>query len=252
MTAIDKCLEKRRVAKVRRVPSGLQLEGATNTGYRAPPMASNFLPGSSSSSPAKEDILRNMQEVFSHLDPEVIYIVLSECDFKAENAMDALLELSVAAADPQPAPPSVSGFERTAEALLNPHDFAELQSQNDQSTHLECSPTSPTCIMTEDLDFLIDQEVQSLSAQGSITGQQVDSETTCLTEDLQFKSMCSGTSTEKSLSLQSLQNSRTSSPLDQLSTFEDLYNVVDERVPTEFAEEKSRLSVDLIMYIEEY
>lgn len=30
----------------------------------------------------KDEIVRNMQEMFSHLDPEVLYIVLAECDFK--------------------------------------------------------------------------------------------------------------------------------------------------------------------------
>ena len=41
-------------------------------------MANNF----PSSTSVKEKIVKSMQEMFSHLDPEVIYIVLSECDFK--------------------------------------------------------------------------------------------------------------------------------------------------------------------------
>lgn len=45
-------------------------------------MANNFTSSNSLSSSAKENIVRSMQDVFSHLDPEVIYIVLSECDFK--------------------------------------------------------------------------------------------------------------------------------------------------------------------------
>lgn len=46
-------------------------------------MANNFSSSSHSlSSSDKETVVKNMQEVFSHLDPEVIYIVLSECDFK--------------------------------------------------------------------------------------------------------------------------------------------------------------------------
>ncbi|XP_072319867.1 NEDD4-binding protein 2 isoform X2 [Eucyclogobius newberryi] len=205
-----------------RVPSGQQLEGGTNTGHRLPPMASNFLPGSSPSTSAKEDIVRNMREMFSHLDPEVIYIVLSESDFKVEHAMDALLELSVAATDPQPLSSTVSGFEKTAAALLTPHHFAEPQSQTDQLTHLQCSSTSPTYFMTEDLDFLIDQEVQSISAQENIKVQLLDNTS-------------------------HLQNSGASSPLDQLSKFEEIYNVVDEQVPAETSKDKDILSVDLIM-----
>ncbi|NXF06692.1 N4BP2 protein, partial [Smithornis capensis] len=42
----------------------------------------------------KEELFNSMSEMFSILDPSVIYMVLSECDFKVENAMDHLLELS--------------------------------------------------------------------------------------------------------------------------------------------------------------
>ncbi|XP_030917217.1 NEDD4-binding protein 2 isoform X2 [Geospiza fortis] len=41
----------------------------------------------------KEELFNNMSEMFSDLDPSVVYMVLSECDFK-EDAMDHLLELS--------------------------------------------------------------------------------------------------------------------------------------------------------------
>ncbi|GCC38811.1 hypothetical protein chiPu_0023239 [Chiloscyllium punctatum] len=30
----------------------------------------------------KEELLNRMTEMFSHLDPSVVYVVLSECDFK--------------------------------------------------------------------------------------------------------------------------------------------------------------------------
>lgn len=71
-----------------RVPGGPPPEGGSlgyNTGHRPPQgsdgaMANNFPSGTSSS--VKENIVKSMQEMFSHLDPEVIYIVLSECDFK--------------------------------------------------------------------------------------------------------------------------------------------------------------------------
>ncbi|NXR34206.1 N4BP2 protein, partial [Zosterops hypoxanthus] len=42
----------------------------------------------------KEELFNSMSEMFSDLDPSVVYMVLSECDFKVENAMDHLLELS--------------------------------------------------------------------------------------------------------------------------------------------------------------
>ncbi|NXY64638.1 N4BP2 protein, partial [Callaeas wilsoni] len=42
----------------------------------------------------KEKLFNSMSEMFSDLDPSVVYMVLSECDFKVESAMDHLLELS--------------------------------------------------------------------------------------------------------------------------------------------------------------
>ncbi|XP_078800014.1 NEDD4-binding protein 2 isoform X1 [Oryzias latipes] len=117
----------------------------------------------SPSSTEKERIVKSMQEMFSHLDPEVIYIVLSECDFKVEIAMDSLLELHVAAEGA--VPPSISGFERTAAALfcsedspqsrLIAHSPGEPQQPNFPSLH---DPSA------ENLDLLIDQELEALSS----------------------------------------------------------------------------------------
>uniref|UniRef100_A0A8C7YJS5 NEDD4 binding protein 2 n=1 Tax=Oryzias sinensis TaxID=183150 RepID=A0A8C7YJS5_9TELE len=117
----------------------------------------------SPSSTEKERIVKTMQEMFSHLDPEVIYIVLSECDFKVEIAMDSLLELHVAAEGA--VPPSISGFERTAAALfcsedspqsrLNAHSLGEPQQPN--------FPSLPDP-SAENLDLLIDQELEALSS----------------------------------------------------------------------------------------
>ncbi|XP_072784195.1 NEDD4-binding protein 2 isoform X2 [Taeniopygia guttata] len=42
----------------------------------------------------KEELFNSMSEMFSDLDPSVVYMVLSECDFKVENVMDHLLEMS--------------------------------------------------------------------------------------------------------------------------------------------------------------
>uniref|UniRef100_A0A3B4H4F0 NEDD4 binding protein 2 n=1 Tax=Pundamilia nyererei TaxID=303518 RepID=A0A3B4H4F0_9CICH len=134
-----------------------------NTGY---PLQQGYGGGMSSNFPpntVKDEIVRSMQEMFSHLDPEVIYIVLSECDFKVEHAMDSLLELSVAAEDTVPAPPSVSGFERTAAALLAPQHFSEPSKPSQK-------PSSPPCsnLLTEELDLLIDQELETLAAQHDV------------------------------------------------------------------------------------
>ncbi|KAG7458709.1 hypothetical protein MATL_G00223570 [Megalops atlanticus] len=119
----------------------------------------------------KEEIVNNMREMFSHLDPEVIYLVLAECDFRVENAMDSLLELSVAAEGAAPLPAPVSGFElaaallypkpqqgsTTAAAANGPHVFQEKgEDREDQDaigTHL-----------TAEFDTLIDRELETLEA----------------------------------------------------------------------------------------
>ncbi|KAK5617632.1 hypothetical protein CRENBAI_002548 [Crenichthys baileyi] len=136
-------------------------EGGRPAGY-PPPQRYDF----HHSSAEKEKILKRMQEMFSHLDPEVIHIVLSECDFKVENAMDSLLELSDAAEVMAPHPTPVSGFERTAAALLVPHHFFEPNPGGHplRTAHHPSSPLS-TNLLTEDLDLLIDRELETLTEQ---------------------------------------------------------------------------------------
>ncbi|XP_072920905.1 NEDD4-binding protein 2 isoform X1 [Hemitrygon akajei] len=63
----------------------------------------------------KEELLDRMTEMFSHLDPSVVYVVLSECDFKADDAMDSLLVLSDAAKGEKSS--YSSGFECVTAAL---------------------------------------------------------------------------------------------------------------------------------------
>ncbi|NXV02077.1 N4BP2 protein, partial [Cettia cetti] len=63
----------------------------------------------------KEELLNSMSEMFSDLDPSVVYMVLSECDFKVENAMDHLLELSTHAKGV--ASPKTLGFDLAASSL---------------------------------------------------------------------------------------------------------------------------------------
>ncbi|XP_036120200.1 NEDD4-binding protein 2 isoform X5 [Molossus molossus] len=42
----------------------------------------------------QEELFINISEMFSDLDPDVVYLMLSECDFKVDSTMDCLLELS--------------------------------------------------------------------------------------------------------------------------------------------------------------
>lgn len=75
-----------------RVPGGPPEVGSPdqNTGRRGPhefdsAMAGNFPSSAPLSNSDKERIIKGMQEMFSHLDPDVIYIVLAECDFKGSD-----------------------------------------------------------------------------------------------------------------------------------------------------------------------
>ncbi|XP_037327593.2 NEDD4-binding protein 2 [Pungitius pungitius] len=158
-----------------RAPGGSPERGSLGhySGHRDPAgldgaMANNFPSNTSLSSSAKEKISSSMQEMFSHLDPEVIYIVLSESDFKVENAMDHLLELSVAAEVVAPPPSRVSGFELTAAALLSPRHTPGPGQDSSRSSRLPQSPPFPTSPLTDELDRLVDQELQALTLQRGV------------------------------------------------------------------------------------
>lgn len=86
-----------------------------------------------------------------------------------ENAMDSLLELSDAAEVVTPRPPPVSGFERTAAALLSPHHFSQPDPDGRpfRGAHRPSPPLS-TNLLTDELDLLIDQELETLSEQRDV------------------------------------------------------------------------------------
>lgn len=217
-------------------------------------MANNFTSSSSLSSSAKEDIVRNMQEMFSHLDPEVIYIVLSESDFRVEHAMDSLLELSVAAEVAAPIPSPVSGFELTAAALLSTHPLPD-SGPDTASSGLSQQTSSPP-LLTEELDLLIDQELETLTMQQDNSAEHSSSQYASsitlppfsqldLPELLQ-SSFQSG-SRDSSVQQQGGQIKsvpRASSPVDQLSTWEA--KVTEEQKSTvDFSHLTTEVSADL-------
>ncbi|XP_071360419.1 NEDD4-binding protein 2 [Trachinotus anak] len=233
-----------------RVPGGPSEGGSLghNAGYRPPQgfhgaVANDFPSSDPLSSSAKENIVKSMQEMFSHLDPEVIYIVLSECDFKVENAMDSLLELSVAAEVVAPIPSPVSGFERTAAALLSPQHFSEPRPDSNTSKPSQ-RPPSPhsTTLLTEELDLLVDQELETLTTQKDVKEEEHSSQYLStgasfssfppppfqkqpLPELLQssLKPGSTGASAEQACPGEHLVEhmSGASSPLDQLSSWDD-------------------------------
>ncbi|XP_077575558.1 NEDD4-binding protein 2 isoform X2 [Stigmatopora nigra] len=80
--------------------------------------------------------------------------------------MDSLSELSIAAERAASVPSSVSGFESTAAALLGPqHVSQSAQDSNSLEMSEQLSSPLSTSVVTEDLDFQLDQGLQNLSAQ---------------------------------------------------------------------------------------
>ncbi|XP_014887830.1 NEDD4-binding protein 2 [Poecilia latipinna] len=240
-------------------------EGGRPAGY-PPPQRYDF----HQSSAEKENILKRMQEMFSHLDPEVIHIVLSECDFKVENAMDSLLELSGAAEGVTPQPPPVSGFERTAAALLSPHHFSQPNPDGHPfggTAHHSSSPPSAN-LLTEDLDLLIDRELETLTEQRDVKDEAPGNVSSslplfpppplpqqALPELLQSSVEAASKErfpTQPSLSGGQVEDrSGVSSPLNQLSTWGDevletLQDVLDfTHLTTESSTDKSKPPLDL-------
>ncbi|XP_077380994.1 NEDD4-binding protein 2 [Festucalex cinctus] len=143
----------------------------------------NFSPSKRDSD--KEKITQKMREIFFHLDPEVIHIVLSEADFKVENAMDSLLELSIAAELAAPVHSPVSGFESTAVALLSTRHVSQpVQDPNSPGVSDQLTSPSSSSLLTEELDLQVDKELQNLTAQQE---DRINSQ--CLSADMNLSSL---------------------------------------------------------------
>lgn len=151
--------------------------------------------------------------------------------------MDSLLELAAEVAAPSPSP--VSGFERTAAALLSPGHFSEPRADPDSSRPSQQPFSStPTNILTEELDLLVDQELETLTAQQDIKKGHPSGQ--CLSADVSLSSFpppsfpqqvlpellqssleprSTGTCAEQPCTVDV--RSGASSPLNQLSTWEN-------------------------------
>ncbi|NXD19539.1 N4BP2 protein, partial [Spelaeornis formosus] len=117
----------------------------------------------------KEKLFNSLSEMFSDLDPSVIYMVLSECDFKVENAMDHLLELSTHAKGV--AASKTLSFDLAASSLpLVNHQrpIANERMREDTAAHCYSEAAieevlSPGGQLTEELDSLLETAFQSYS-----------------------------------------------------------------------------------------
>ncbi|NWU14660.1 N4BP2 protein, partial [Cephalopterus ornatus] len=117
----------------------------------------------------KEELFNSMSEMFSILDPSVVYMVLSECDFKVENAMDHLLELSTHAKgvasfktlgfDSAAAPLALVNHQRS---VANERMGESIAAQSKTGEAIE-KVLSSDVQLTEELDSLIENAFQSYS-----------------------------------------------------------------------------------------
>ncbi|XP_026531149.1 NEDD4-binding protein 2 [Notechis scutatus] len=121
-----------------------------------------------SSSPAslhginKEKLISGLSEMFSDLDPTVIYMVLSECDFRVEETMDYLLELSTAAKDTV-CSTKVSGFDSLSALLIggNNSSCSTHELEGHDTTAVAKSSEEPSS--SEELALLIDNSLEDRS-----------------------------------------------------------------------------------------
>ncbi|KAM9381820.1 NEDD4-binding protein 2 [Phaethornis superciliosus] len=123
----------------------------------------------------KEELLNSMSEMFSDLDPSVVYMVLSECDFKVENAMDYLLELSTHAKGVASSKTLSHGSVASSLALINQQRSVANErmggSTAEQSNSKEDTEKvlSPDVQLTEELDSLIENAVWNYSLSDELT-----------------------------------------------------------------------------------
>ncbi|NXK59369.1 N4BP2 protein, partial [Sylvietta virens] len=117
----------------------------------------------------KEELFNSMSEMFSDLDPSVVYMVLSECDFKVENAMDHLLELSTHAKGV--ASSKTLGFDLAVSSLpLVNQQRATANERMEEGTAAHSysgaaikTVLSPGVQLTGELDSLLETAFQSYS-----------------------------------------------------------------------------------------
>ncbi|XP_065554670.1 NEDD4-binding protein 2 [Lathamus discolor] len=117
----------------------------------------------------KEKLLNSMSEMFSDLDPTVVYMVLSECDFKVEKAMDYLLELSTHAKGVGSS--KTLGFDTVAPSLALVNQQRSVANERRWESTAEQSHSeegmeevlSNDVQLTEELDSLIENSFQRYS-----------------------------------------------------------------------------------------
>ncbi|KAJ7326680.1 hypothetical protein JRQ81_016439 [Phrynocephalus forsythii] len=112
----------------------------------------------------KKELISSLSEMFSHLDPAVVYMVLSECDFQVEDSMDCLLELSSDAKGITSAS-EVSGFDSISASLVceNLPCSVTNETKGQSSTAVKVinsSEQSEKSLSSEELSFLLSTSLE--------------------------------------------------------------------------------------------
>ncbi|XP_078534437.1 NEDD4-binding protein 2 [Lissotriton helveticus] len=139
----------------------------------------------------EEDLLSSMLEMFSGLDPGVVYMVLSESDFKVEVAMDYLLELSTAAkGTSKECCPDGSGFDSIAISLEDAKQAHFVEGNNvlanDLAQFTSSVDTDPSAsmLLTKEFDILIQNEFEKCSRSSHLSP--CNSDTVRVSEPLDY------------------------------------------------------------------
>ncbi|XP_070613172.1 NEDD4-binding protein 2 isoform X2 [Erythrolamprus reginae] len=124
----------------------------------------------------KEKLISGLSEMFSDLDPAVIYMMLSECDFKVEETMDYLLELSTAAKDTV-CSSKVSGFDSLSALLVgennSAHSTRELEG-NDTTEVAKSGEESRLPLPPGELTLLMENSLEECSRKSEATESEND------------------------------------------------------------------------------
>ncbi|XP_037685559.1 NEDD4-binding protein 2 isoform X2 [Choloepus didactylus] len=108
----------------------------------------------------QEELFTSISEMFSDLDPDVVYLMLSECDFKVENAMDCLLELSAADAKTEESSLKSLVTSETQGSAAGSDTMEKCPDENRENSKLDSFLDMQ---LTEDLDSLIQNAFEKLN-----------------------------------------------------------------------------------------
>uniref|UniRef100_A0A2K5DLY3 Smr domain-containing protein n=1 Tax=Aotus nancymaae TaxID=37293 RepID=A0A2K5DLY3_AOTNA len=109
----------------------------------------------------QEELFTSISEIFSDLDPDVVYLMLSECDFKVENAMDCLLELS--ATDTKTEESSLQSL-LASENQVGAAESEIMEKRPEEESEDSKMDSFLDMRLTEDLDSLIQNAFEKLNS----------------------------------------------------------------------------------------